>query len=69
MGKDLKGNDTSVIVASPPGIEERIALLPEGGTRHNGGAYYALADSHVRWLTPGQPSLGPADGNTVGFGL
>ena len=43
---------------------------PPGGTRHHGGAHYAFADGHVKWLQPSGLSIEKkSDGVKPGFGL
>ena len=43
---------------------------PLGGTRHHGGAHYAFADGHVKWLLPTALAVGrKSDGVNPGFGL
>ncbi len=43
---------------------------PPGGTRHYGGARYAFADGHVKWLLPTALAVSKkSDGLNPGFGL
>jgi prepilin-type processing-associated H-X9-DG protein len=43
---------------------------PPGGTRHHGGAHYAFADGHVKWLLPTSLAVSKkSDGLQPGFGL
>jgi prepilin-type N-terminal cleavage/methylation domain-containing protein/prepilin-type processing-associated H-X9-DG protein len=51
---DPNRNSISSTIGTPTGIDEQIAALPDGARRHSGGANYAFADEHVKWLQPDQ---------------
>ena len=51
-------------------LEKAINEQPFGATRHHGGANYAFADGHMKWLKPDQLNVDEkCDGKTPGFGL
>lgn len=51
-------------------LKKAIDTQKFGATRHNGGANYAFADGHMKWLRPEKLNIDEkCDGKTAGFGL